>query len=55
MDNIKELSISELDAALSEVQQLRRTSLRTNVPPDNIVALENTAMRLMNELRRRGL
>lgn len=53
--NVRDFSLTELDTALTEVQQQRRTALREGEPPDIVVALENTMVKLTNELRRRGL
>lgn len=55
MANIKELSVTELDSALAELEQRKRTSLRQGSPPEDILALEGAVIRLTNELRRRGL
>lgn len=55
MSNIKELSVSEIDLALTEAQQMRRSSSNQDVPPEDIMAIENIVTRLTNELRRRGL
>ncbi|WP_338890203.1 hypothetical protein [Rhodococcus sovatensis] len=55
MGNIRELSISEIDIALCEARELRRSSLREGASPDTIMAIEKAVTRLTNELRRRGL
>lgn len=55
MGNIRELSVSEIDDALTEARELRRISSREGASPDNIMAIEKTVTRLTNELRRRGL
>lgn len=49
--NVRKLSVTELDAAFTDIEkQLMRAQTR-----DTVAELENARRRLLNEFRRRGL
>lgn len=51
---MRELSVAELDAALTDTDEQLRTVRREGAEAD-IAALESARRRLLNEFRRRGL
>lgn len=52
---VKDMSLDELDAALTDLSQRRCRALREDRPAEEVGALEACQVAVTNELRRRGL
>lgn len=52
---VRELSVAELDAALTDTDEQLRSARGEGAEAADIAALESARRRLLNEFRRRGL
>lgn len=52
---VRELSVAELDAALTDTDEQLRSARGEGAVAADIAALESARRRLLNEFRRRGL